>query len=351
MASIRKTESGKYKVNYTAGNRRTSKTFRLRSEAKAFVESLEGSTPENFSLGAVMRIYAEKVTPNKRGERAERLRIGRWLKRPLAEKPVSSVTRKDVEDFIRDRNKEPSLKTGGVISASTVIKEVALLSSVFRFAIANGWATVNPCEKTKLPKQPEHRERVATKEDTDRLLLACGWDGAAVPESLTQLTVLAFMLGCATGMRSGEMLKIEESWIEGNVLHIPKEATKTYVKRDIGLSEEALRLLGLVIAQSKEVRIFHPLTDKSRDVLFRKVRDKAGLGPVTDSEGRMLREGLSFHDSRASFCTWASSPDPKTGAPRLDVLALARQTGHKNLKMLQRYYRASASEIAERLQS
>ena len=47
--------------------------------------------------------------------------------------------------------------------------------------------------------------------------------------------------------------------------------------------------------------------------------------------------------------TWAASPDPETGAPRLDVLALARQTGHKDLKMLQRYYRASAEEIAKRL--
>ena len=44
-------------------------------------------------------------------------------------------------------------------------------------------------------------------------------------------------------------------------------------------------------------------------------------------------------------------PDPKTGVPRLDLLSLARQTGHKNLKMLQRYYRPKSEDIAKRLDS
>lgn len=96
-------------------------------------------------------------------------------------------------------------------------------------------------------------------------------------------------------------------------------------------------------------RIFCSLSNGNRDALFRKVRDRAGLGPVLDSHGNVIKEGLNFHDGRATFATWAASPDPKTGAPRLDVLALARQTGHKNLKMLQRYYRESAENIAKRL--
>lgn len=79
------------------------------------------------------------------------------------------------------------------------------------------------------------------------------------------------------------------------------------------------------------------------------MRDKVGLGPVVDSEGRVIKEGLNFHDSRATFAKWAALPDPKTGALRLDVLALARQTRHKNLKMLQRYYRAGAEDIAKRV--
>ena len=91
--------------------------------------------------------------------------------------------------------------------------------------------------------------------------------------------------------------------------------------------------------------------DKTMHALWRKIRDRAGLGPELDSQGRVIREGLNFHDSRATFATWAASPDPKTGAPRLDLLSLARQTGHKNLKMLQRYYRPKSEDIAKRLDS
>lgn len=78
------------------------------------------------------------------------------------------------------------------------------------------------------------------------------------------------------------------------------------------------------------------------------MRDKAGLRDEYDSLGRLIRQGLTFHDGRATFCTWAASPGPD-GAPRLDVLSLARQTGHKNLKMLMRYYRPSIESFADRL--
>lgn len=41
-----------------------------------------------------------------------------------------------------------------------------------------------------------------------------------------QLAVAAFLFSCQTGMRAGELLKIEYSWIDDNVLHVPAEATK-----------------------------------------------------------------------------------------------------------------------------
>lgn len=75
----------------------------------------------------------------------------------------------------------------------------------------------------------------------------------------------------------------------------------------------------------------------------------ADLGPKRDKNGLLLEEGLNFHDSRATFATWAASIDPVTNKPRLDVLALAKQTGHRDLAMLQRYYRANSSVIAGRL--
>lgn len=204
-----------------------------------------------------------------------------------------------------------------------------------------------PTQGVLLPKEPEARERTASKEDIERLLFACDWDGKSVSKNSTQLIMLTFLLACKTGMRAGEILNIEESRIDGSLIHLPKEATKTRVKRDVALTDSALRLLQLANPDSE--RIFSVLNDYARDALFKKIRDKADLGPVTDSNGNIISEGLRFHDSRATFARWAASPDPGTGAPRLDVLTLARQTGHRNLKMLQKYYRPTAATIVERL--
>lgn len=203
----------------------------------------------------------------------------------------------------------------------------------------------------KWPKPAEHRERVASEEEQEAIILASGWDGKTPPLNSTQLSALAFIFSCRTGMRAGEILAIEESWIDGNVIHLPAPATKTNSRRDVALSSDAKRLLNLVIETKKSdsPRVFSRLSDTRRDALWRKLRDRAGLNEVRDSAGNVIIEGLNFHDGRATFATWAASPDPETGAPRLDVLALARQTGHKNLKMLMKYYRASAEDIAKRL--
>lgn len=69
---------------------------------------------------------------------------------------------------------------------------------------------------------------------------------------------------------------------------------------------------------------------------------------MRDSQGRLIEQALHFHDGRATFCTWAASPG-EDGAPRLDVMSLARQTGHRSVKMLMRYYRPDVSTFADRL--
>lgn len=52
-------------------------------------------------------------------------------------------------------------------------------------------------------------------------------------------------------------------------------------------------------------------------------------------------EGLSFHDSRHEAVTRLSK--------KLDVLALARMIGHKNIRELMTYYNETAEELAARL--
>ena len=352
MASISKNQQGYFRVLWREAGKKKQKSFRTRAEAKKFAAVLE-LTPETrqsvITVAQLLDDYRNKVTPTKKGAKAEYFRIGRLMQRPFAQKTLSTISAKDIEEYASARLLEPSNKYNKTLSPTTLTREIMTLSVVFNDAVRRGLMTKNPCQDVRKPKPEPNRERVATDEDIQKLLLASGWDGESVPRTEIQFVMLLFLFSCRTGMRSGEILRIEDSWIDGCVIHLPREATKTDSKRDVALGKEARRLLELIRARDDHPLICGYMSDHTRDVLWRRIRDRAGLGPVQDSEGRIVKEGLNFHDGRATFCTWAASPDPRTGAPRLDVLALAKQTGHKNLKMLQRYYRATAQDVAARL--
>lgn len=361
MPSISKTKTGSWKVQYYELGKKRSKTLPTKAEAKRFVALLElgqaeSSTSMKFS--DLIIDYRDHESVKKGGSRAEITRLNALLKRSIANIPLCDLTPKVLQNYVDERCNSMTY-AGNPIKGTSVRREFCTIRAILGMAVKHGLLKSNPASNLKLPPESEHRERVASDEDLEKLKLASGWDGVSVPENTTQLTILAFFFACRTGMRSGEILKLERSWISGNVVHLPKEATKTRASRNVSLGPTARKYLDLAdqyvraIAEQKKlaklpVRFF-PLEDSARDALFRKVRDRAGLGAVRDSQGRVIKEGLNFHDSRATFATWAASPNPKTGAHRLELLDLARQTGHKNLKMLQRYYRATGEEIAQRI--
>lgn len=351
MASIETTPTG-FSVRYRVDGKSRRKNFKTKSEAKKFVALLY-LTPQKRSAilkaGVVLEKYRDTVTVKKKSWREESFRIGRFLRSDWANKNLSAITTADLERYLQKRQGDNGRISGSIVGAGTIIRETALLKTIFKWAVEQGYCVESVAKKLKTPKEPEHRERIASAEDIERLKIACAWDGKSVPVDIQQLTICAFLFGCATGMRAGEIVRIEPAWVDSRVIHIPADATKTGARRSVALSSEAVRLLTLADRFDKTARYFSALSNAVRDATFRRLRDRAGLSPVYDSQGRLIAEGLNFHDSRATFATWAASPNPKTGAPRLDVLTLARQTGHKNLKMLMRYYRASAESVADML--
>lgn len=353
MATISKRPYGTYEVQWRVDGNRHSKTFKTRKEAKEFALQIELNPRQRSSVvtfAEVIKQYAKNETPKKKGAKWETFRLNRLAETSIAQNALDDLTPNLFQKYVDRRLKEPA-PTGGTIATSTVIRELSTISCVLSYARKLDLLENNPLEGVKWPQAPEHRERVASEEEQEAIILAAGWDGKTPPLNSTQLTALAFILSCRTGMRAGEILAIEKSWIDGNVIHLPAPATKTNSRRDVALSSDAKRLLDLVIQSKNDdsPRVFSRLSDTRRDALWRKLRDRAGLNEIRDSAGNVIKEGLNFHDGRATFATWAASPDPQTGAPRLDVLALARQTGHKNIKMLMKYYRASAEDIAKRL--
>lgn len=323
MAFIKKTPSGTFAVGYRSEGKSKKRTFKDKASARRFKEFIELNPEKRSSrltVADLLAMYRDSETMKKRGVKQETLRLDALARREFAQLRLDKVTRQTMQRYADNRAQELNPQTGERISSATLIREVATLSAVFRWAVEQSFMLDAPTRGVHLPKPPENN---------------------------SQLVIAAFLFSCRTGMRAGEILQIEEAWIEDKVIHLPASATKTQTKRDVAIGKDAMRILNLV-RQARGASLFS-MSAHLRDALFRKLRERAGLGAVKDSKGNVIREALHFHDGRATFATWAASPDPRTGVPRLDVMALARQTGHRDLKMLMRYYRQTAVQIAERL--
>lgn len=353
MSSLQKVSNG-WRVHICVDGYRRSRTFKTKQQAQAWAENFIASCKRfgikqsTITLREVLDEYANKVTYLKRGCKEELRRINA-LKNDLSisEIPISQITPEDIENWLRRRIGAISPFTGRPVKSSTIARYYTLLKAVFNRAIAWKYIDASPCDVVMCPVKEDYRQRVATEDEIERLKIAAQWSEDEVPILNCQRIIAAFVFACFTGMRIGEITDMEESWIEGNTIHIPREATKTYHGRTIAVPKRALKILNVVLKANIRPKIFG-LKTFQHDATFRRIRRNAGLDAIYDSEGNLVKEGLNFHDSRATFCTWAASP-ARDGAPRLELLALARQLGHRNLKNLLRYYRKDPVDMIDRL--
>lgn len=125
-------------------------------------------------------------------------------------------------------------------------------------------------------------------------------------------------------MRAGEIRSLVKKTIHLKKKFVTLPETKNGSQRDVPLSAVAIQIL-----EGLDPNEPFPIGAGTLDVTFRRLRKKAGVDDV------------HFHDARAEAITRL--------AKKLDIHDLARMSGHKDLKMLLVYYRATASEIAGRL--
>jgi integrase len=146
-------------------------------------------------------------------------------------------------------------------------------------------------------------------------------------------TALAFLIAIETAMRQGEIVGTTRSnlHLAQRYVHIPK--SKNGDARDVPLSARAMALFERLPDIKGEPRCF-PISQASVDALWRKVRTKVA------NETPHIAD-LNFHDSRHEATTRLSR--------KLNVLALAKMIGHRDLQSLMIYYDETAAELAARL--
>lgn len=325
MATFRKSGTG-WRVEIYKNAIRKSGTFSTKAEATAWAVTVEadiiagkaGKVPDK-PFSALLERYRDEVSITKRGERWERLRLGLVMRDPLATVRLSELSERDIAAW-RDRR----LRT---VSEATVRREWNLLSHACSVAVKEWkWLSSNPMKDVRRPVAPPARDRMLSCWEIEAIITALGFEDGVRPDTVSACVAYALLFALETGMRCGEICDLGWEDISGTVAEVRKGKTRSATRR-VPLSTYAREIIETMQEIDKD-RVFGLQTSQV-DALFRKARDRCEI------------EGLHFHDSRATAITRLAS--------KLDVLSLARMIGHRDIKMLQVYYRESAEDMANRL--
>ncbi|WP_374425057.1 tyrosine-type recombinase/integrase [Chromobacterium sp.] len=325
MATI-EPRGDKWRAKVRKGKVSRSQTFKRKADAVAWATKLEadidagriGNIPDK-SFGELLKRYSEEVSITKRGARWEQLRIELFIR----EYPSLCETRlPDIgpETFAAWRDER--LKS---VSQLTVRREWAILMHACNIAIKEWrWLVTNPISTVKKPDTVKARSRRPTDKETEAILLACGYRKEDAPTMQMNRAGVAWLFAIETAMRAGEICRIrpEELDFKKRLVHIP--TSKNGHSRDVPLSREAMRLLSQVMMATEGKETVFDLTAANLDALFRRAKDKA------------LIDDLHFHDSRREALTRM--------ARKLDVMTLAKVSGHRDLRILQNTYYAPNME-------
>lgn len=330
MASIQRTASG-WRVQIQKRGVRLSRVFATKAAASAWAVQQERAIIDGEvsrwprkTLGDALDRYGDEVSVKKRSKDDELLRLAAFRRRhpALAGKILAEVTAADLAGWRDERL--------GQVEASSVRREIALLRHVWRIAAVEwGWCEDGLWKRLKAPSESPPRDRLIGWREARRILRRCGYRTGKAPVTGLELTGYAFLLGLRTAMRAGEIVGLtgEAVDLDKRVVTLERHKTVESVgRRYVPLTPAGVRLLRVIWRPGPML----PISSRLLDALFRKVRDQVLLGDV------------HFHDTRATALTALSR--------RVDVLTLARISGHQDVSLLlRRYYRETAEQIAQRL--
>ena len=302
------------------------KTFFTRQDAERWARSTEveldrgcyvnTSQAQRTTLGDLIDRYIEFVLPRMKGASDDLIRL-KAMKRNRVCNTVLSALRPDELGKYRDER----LQT---VAAGTVIRELAYISSIINHARKEwGISIVNPVPLVRKPTAPKGRDRQLSTDELARLMRALEPSGR---RSVWMQPLV--MLALETAMRRGELLALRWSDIDLTSRTATLLDTKNGDKRVVPLSSRAIAVLQSMPRNIGGV-VF-PINGFTVSAAFDRALERA---EITD---------FHFHDLRHMAVTELSKKLP-------NVIELAAVSGHRSLKMLQRYYHPKATDLALKL--
>ena len=224
-------------------------------------------------------------------------------------KTFAEISSMLIEKFKRDR-----LKT---LKPASVNRELAALSKIFRLAIQQKLTADNPVSQVKKLVENNARTRYLTHDEEARL-----FDAILLNPILTAIVVLAIH----TGMRKGEILKLEWKDVDWQAIQVHVRDTKSGHDRFVPMN-------AIVQAELKSL----PRTKAAR-FLFPGDGTTGHLVEIKKAWSTALKlahiTGFHFHDLRHT----AGSRFAEAGAHPTTIKELL---GHQQLSTTERYMHAS----------
>lgn len=242
-------------------------------------------------------------------------------------KRIRDIRHSDLQQFRLQRLQTPT-RTARKRTLATVNREMSMARRMFRIARRQGWITRDPFEDGDplifLSRERE-RERILSKQEEARLLVACERDPAG---RLGPLVVAALDTGC----RQGELLKLVWSDVDldRGIICIRAFNSKTLRERIVGITPRLHSTL-LAIAPSKpqpETRVFG-LTDNEwfcKQRVWTTARRIAGLTDVR------------FHDLRHTAASRL--------AQKMSLSDVGKLLGHREPRTTWRYANTDETTLA-----
>lgn len=350
-----------------------SKTFTSKAEADAWANMIESemsrgvwvsrSEAEATTLHEALKRYEEEVSFSKRGVAQEISILNAYKAIDLARRPLATIRGADIakvrDDWLKD------------YKPATVLRRLAVLSHVFNIA-RKEWgmeSLSNPVELVRKPQPNNARTRriavsapVGTPSVDDPDSERRAQDGElerVAKASNSALLPSIIWLAVETAMRRGEIVSLLWANVDLNrrVAHLP--STKNGDARDVPLSSRAVSVLQTLeerrnnakdnmsdggeeetdrifdIRSDAVTRAFERAVARARKIYVDECRT-AKLKP----DSKFLTD-LCFHDLRHEATSRLASIFP--------MHELAKITGHKDPRMLMRYYHPRAEDLAKKL--
>lgn len=327
---------------------RDSGTFRTQREAKAWAAAREheirqraASAPaERYTVREMLEKYDEEIIPSKKAARNESLRVRAFLRNfpELAAMKLSEFRTPHLAEW-RAARLRGFVRSDGesipAVSVASVTRDINWLRHAFSIAKKEWhWTDDYPFDGFRAPTYAPPRDRRVSPLEVRLICRQLGYRSGVAPVTINQEVALAFLVGLRSAMRAGEILALGAGTLDigRRVARVPhKMQHLTGRPRDVPLTRHAVRLLRPVSGRDKCFRV----SADSLSTLFRKARNRVAVIYPPAAE-------LHFHDSRAEALTRLSR--------KVDVMTLAKISGHSDLTILQNtYYRESAEDIAARL--